>query len=284
MSAQLQDSADTPSERPVFLFCHIPKCAGSTVKQHMWNEAPERSVSAKRRHGFFRDFGGDYTDISRTGIDANAVDFVGGHALSRSVSKAFPGRPVKPVVLIRDPLSFAVSFYNHRNRQAAREGRGPVAFELYLKSLPKNPMIRFIMTRYLGIGYPQILRFDSRQRFAIVDNTLSDFWFVGSWLHASELIRGLAREMHISDVVDIKNAASGERLRADDVTDSIADLVRTRNAADQALFERWGDVKWSGSPSETDTDLPAGDQADYIFNEIARQLTSRYIKMVRRRI
>ena len=289
MSTLVQESAEKSSERPVFLFCHIPKCAGSTVKQHMWNKAPDRSVSAKRRHGFFRDFGGDYTDLERTGlgrtgIDPDKIDFVGGHSLSRSVTKAFPDRPFKPIVLIRDPLSFSVSFYNHRNRGAAKIGRGPVPFELYIKSLPKNPMIRFIMTRYLSIGYPAILRFDSRQRYRIVDETLSEFWFVGSWLHASELVKGLAREMQISDTVDVKNAAHGERLRVGDVPDRLASLIRDRNAADQALFERWGDVKWSGRPKEIDTNLPGGDQASYVLNEIDRQVTNRYIKMIRRRI
>lgn len=284
MRTEAKPSAARSSDRPVFLFCHIPKCAGSTVKQHMWNKAPDRSVSAKRRHGFFRDFGGDYTDIARTGIDPETIDFVGGHALSQSVSKAFPGRPIRPSVLIRDPLSFAVSFYNHRNRGAAKVGRGPVPFELYIRSLPKNPMIRFILTRYLGIGYPRVLQFDSRQRFDIVDGALRDFWFVGSWMHASELISGLSREMQISDMIDIKNAAHGDRLRVGDVPDDVANRIRTANAADQALFDRWADVKWNGKPDETAPDLPGGDQASYIFNEINRQVITRYIKLIRRPI
>ncbi|HSM42759.1 MAG TPA: hypothetical protein VK862_18560 [Afifellaceae bacterium] len=269
------------SGRPVYLFCHIPKCAGSTVKSHMDASAPGRAVRAKRRHGFLRDFGGDYTDVQRSGIRPDEVDFIGGHALSRSVVKAFPDRPIRPCVLIRDPLSFAVSFYNHRNRQAADAGHGAIPVEVYIRSLPKNPMIRVIMTRYLGIGYPTILRYGSADRFRMVDETLAGFWFVGSWMHASELIGRLSQELDLPDQVKIRNAATGDRLYPRDVPEAVARRYLRYNAADQALFERWGDVKWSGRPEPVDVRLPSGDQMSYLANEITRVSMSRAIKIAR---
>ncbi len=270
------------SGRPVYLFCHVPKCAGTTVKNHVEDSAPERAARAKRRHGFLRDFGGDFTDLERSNIDPERVDFVGGHSLSGSVASVFPDRPARPCVLIRDPLSFVISFYNHRNRGAARAGRGPVPLELYIKSLPKNPICRFLMTRYLGTGYPKILKYDSRQRFAAVDTMLADFWFVGSWRHATEFLTRLSAELDIPDHVKVRNAASGAVLKPSDVPEDLATRIRTINAVDQALFDRWSEAKWSGEPRTLEIDLPAGDQAAYIGNEISRQLMNRYIKMTRR--
>lgn len=277
--------SETLTARPVYLFCHIPKCAGSTVKAHLDNHAPERSVRTRRRHGFIRDITGDYTDLERTRIDPEKIDFVGGHSLSHSVMKAFPGRPVRPIVLIRDPISLAVSFYNHRNRVAARkQGRGPVSFETYLKSYQKNSMIRFFLTRYLGIGYPGVLRLDTRQRFDLVDKALSDFWFVGSWLYTSELLRRISHEMEISDAIATKNAAHGDRLMVDDVPNYIAERIRQTQSADQLLFDRWGDAQWSGRPADIVRDLPRHDQASYVVNEVGRQIMGRYIKTIRKRL
>ncbi len=267
--------------RPVYLFCHVPKCAGSTVKQHVEKNAPARAARAKRRHGVLRNFGGDFTDLDRSAFDVDKIDFVGGHSLSHSVAGAFSHRPIRPCVLIRDPLSFAVSFYNHRNRQAADAGHGAIPFEVYIRSLPKNPMIRFIMTRYLGIGYPKILRYGSADRFRMVDETLAGFWFVGSWLHASELIGRLSQELDLPDQVKIRNAATGERLYPGDVPQAVARRYLQYNAADQALFERWGDVKWSGRPEPVDVRLPSGDQMSYLANEITRVTMSRAIKIAR---
>jgi hypothetical protein len=275
----------TPAERPVYLFCHIPKCAGSTVKLHMIEHAPERSLKSRRRHGFMRDITGDYTDIERTQIDPETIDFVGGHSLSQSVLKAFPGRPVRPIVLIRDPLSLAVSFYNHRNRVAARkQGRGPVSFETYLKSYPKNSMIRFFLARYLGVGYPRVLGLDTRHRFDLVEKAFSDFWFVGSWRHAETLVQRMSEEMGICGDVTRQNAAHGDRLLVDDVPQAIVDRFRESQAADQLLFDRWGDAQWSGRPADIVRDLPRHDQASYVVNEVSRQIMGRYIKTIRKRL
>lgn len=251
----------------------------------MSDKAPDRSVRTRRRHGFFRDITGDYTDLERTQIDPETIDFVGGHSLSRSVMKAFAGRPFRPIILIRDPLSLSVSFYNHRNRVAAKKyRRGPVSFETYLKSYPKNQMIRFFLTRYLGFGYPGILRLDTKQRFDLVDKALTEFWFVGSWLHASELLQRISQELEICDKVRTKNAAYGDRLMVEDVPESIAEQVRKTHSADQLLFDRWSDTKWSGRPKEIDRDLPRHDQPQYLLNEIGRQVAGRYIKTIRRRM
>jgi hypothetical protein len=275
---------DLAQNRPVYLFCHVPKCAGTTVKRHMEINAPERAARAKRRHGLLRDFGGDFTDLDRSALDTERTDFVGGHSLSKSVADAFPGRPIRSCVLIRDPLSFVVSFYNHRNRGAARVGRGPVSLDTYAKSLPKNPISRFLLTRYLGIGYPKILTYDSWQRFEAVDAMLSDFWFVGSWLHASELLTRLSAELNIPDNIEVKNVASGNILPITDVPEEFARRIRSENAVDHALFERWSEAKWSGEPREIDIDLPTGDQLSYVSNEIGRQVMNRVIKMIRPRL
>ena len=107
----MTDSGDT---RPLYLFYHVPKCAGTTLIAHLVERAPERLLRPKVRRGFLKEFGGGVADLRRLPAALGGIDVVAGHTASASVARAFCGREVKPIVMLRDPASFLVSLYNTR--------------------------------------------------------------------------------------------------------------------------------------------------------------------------
>jgi len=272
-----------PSSRPLYLFCHVPKCAGSTVEGHFYYHMRERLLYPPRRRSFLRDLGGGYTDMKRLPADLEGLDFIAGHSLSRNVASLFPQREIRECVLIRDPLSLAVSYYNFRNKVAAQRGKGTAPFSLVYRSFPRDIVCRFILTRYVGIGYPRLLTFDSARRFAEIEKVLRDFWFVGSLKHTNEMLEEISRDLGIGEP-PVANQNVSDRpgvLTLDDVPKEIADDILARNPLDMLLYERWKDVKWGPAPAPLGKPLPRGDQPGHLMFELRRLAAGKKADRVR---
>lgn len=48
----------TEAGRPLYLFYHVPECAGTTLISHLMERAPDRLLRPKVRRGFLKEFGG----------------------------------------------------------------------------------------------------------------------------------------------------------------------------------------------------------------------------------
>lgn len=272
----------TEPGRPLYLFYHLPKCAGTTLTSHLLEHAPDRLVRPKVRRGFLTEFGGGMTDMASLPADLGKVDVLAGHAVSQAIARAFPGREVRPMVMLRDPVSFVVSMYNFRERQSAARGWQPVSFDHFRRTLPKNPITRFLLLRYLGIGYPLIPALDSRKRLEIVERALSAFWFVGSWRHADALTAELSRRLGIAEQASARNVSPEGSLKPADLPAKTAAAIRTDNALDQLLFDRWKDALWSGRPAPVDRPVPGWDQLSYLANDAGRHVWWRVVLAERR--
>jgi hypothetical protein len=268
--------------RPLYLFYHMPKCAGTTLIAHLAEEMPERLLRPRVRRGFFKEFGGGVADMRGLPAGLDAIDVVAGHTASQGVARAFPGRDVRPIVMLRDPASFLVSIYNYRERQSAEKGWSAVSFEHFRRTLPKNPITRFLLLRYLGIGYPLILTLDSRRRLEIVERALSSFWFVGSWRHADALTAELSRRLAIAPEARRRNVSPEGSLAPADLPEEVLAAVRADNPLDQLLFDRWKDALWSGRPAPAGRAAPARDQLSYLANDARRHVWWRVVLAERR--
>jgi len=106
---------------PVYFILRLPKTAGSTIEVHLdehcptgvlWRPqpAPRWEILRGRRYDFRR-----LPDMSR-------VRVVVGHHVGQSLEGYFPGREIRRVVLLRDPLSLQISYYNYMNMWYLEEG------------------------------------------------------------------------------------------------------------------------------------------------------------------
>lgn len=267
--------------RPLYLFYHVPKCAGTTLIAHLAKHMPERLLRPRVRRGFLKEFGGGVADLRRLPADLDRIDVVAGHTASASVLRAFPGRAVRPFVMLRDPASFLVSIYNDRERHSVTRGWRPISFDHFRRTLPKNPITRLLLLRYLGIGYPLILALDSRKRLAIVEQALGACWFVGSWQHADRLAAELSRRLGIATAAAPKNVSPEGTLSVADLSEAVVAEIRAENALDQLLFDRWRDALWSDRPAPVERPV-VGDQLSYLADDAMRHVWWRIVMAERR--
>lgn len=226
---------------PVHFFLHVPKCAGTTVEAHFARTLGEGFLLAPRWRSPLRDvIGNRYPSLA--GRDLSGVRLVSGHSLSASLAAHFPGRPVRESVLLRDPLSFQVSFYNYRWARHLERGQAkPPAFPVWRRSQRRNPIAQFLLSRYFGHGVPAIYALSTRARFLTLEAAFARFRFVGSWRRCSEAVAGISADLGVPGDAPPENVGRTRALRAEDLPEAERRAILTEHALDQLLFDRWAD-------------------------------------------
>lgn len=268
------------SGRVVHFLLHIPKCAGTTVEAHFREHLGDAFMFAPRWESPLRNVVGN----RYPGLDAGRlahVRAVSGHSLSDSMRALFPGAEVRESVLLRDPASYLLSFYNYRwSRFEQGRGGRPPEFAAWYRAQRRNPISRFLLNRYFGQGVPALYRLSSSARLAWLEARLARFHFVGSYRRADEMVAGISREMGLPEVVESRNVTPSRRLAAADLPAGLARRIEADNALDQALWERWRDRGWTrgAPPLPPPPALPRADQARYVAGDAASGVLKKIIR------
>lgn len=106
---------------PVYVFLHIPKCAGSTISDHLRrNYPPEQRLYLcpvfKKTPLEKYSLAKIKAEIKNKNIDLSQIKVVHGHGARYGLHQLFD-RPVRYLALVRDPISKTVSAYNHNRTQ-----------------------------------------------------------------------------------------------------------------------------------------------------------------------
>ena len=149
--------------------------------------------------------------------------------LYRPLARAilFPGREVRRIVLLRDPLQLHLSFYNWKMMDHLAKGWGTYSFSLHLRALPRNFIAHFLLSRWVELSSAQIDG-DVRQRenINILNNALAGFWFVGAHSDCDRVIAAIGADLRVPPVAAPRNtsadAAGSYRMAAGDRTVAVA--------------------------------------------------------------
>lgn len=265
------------SPPPVHFFLHVPKCAGTTVEAHFARTlGPGFLLAPRWRHPLRDVIGNRYPTLRAE--DLAGVRLVSGHSLSVSLKAKFPGREVRESVLLRDPLSYLVSFYNYRwARHRERGEPAPPDFPLWRRSQRRNPIARFLLTRYFEIGVPSVYRLGTRARFLFLDRAFARFHFVGSWRRCGEAVAGISRELGVDPEAPHENVGKVGVLKAADLPQAEVAAILAEHALDQLLFDRWKDRGFDPAANPPDPEaaaaaLPSGDGPSYLPSDLESAL------------
>lgn len=261
---------DAGGASPVHFLVHVPKCAGTTVEHHFQSHLGDGFLIAPRWESVWRNVLGNRYPYGPSDPRLARVRAVSGHSLSVGLARFFPGRDIRESVLIRQPQGFFLSNYNYRAmRHAEGWGPEPPAFETWYSAQRRNPITRFLLSRYFDWGSVALYRLSSSDRLAWLEERLARFHFVGQHRHAGEMIAGISREMGLPETVENRNVTTVRAIAAEELPDRLRLRIAEENPVDQALWDRWGDRKWAGQSTGTELALPRLDQARLLATDTA---------------
>ena len=251
-----QDEADLalPRDgdlRDVYFILHIPKCAGRTIQKFLLSNFGDRmSVPATggrsgrhpgkrilipaRRKAPFRFFGKRYQSLAVASLDA--VDFVFGFYVSKSMKTHFADRNVKQAVLLRDPVGHFFSHYNFRMGKYTDRGMKPFDFDLWYKSRRPNPISKYLFA-YLEVPYIRHVFMSDQAKLDLIIDGFADFWHVGLHNECGELIARIAEEQGVPPEFEKQNVTRVRFMEFAEFEQRYAEKILEENGLDQAIFE-----------------------------------------------
>jgi hypothetical protein len=178
------------------------------------------------------------------------VRFLSGHYLGKSVEMNFASRPFHRVILLREPQSFHISYYNYRMMRYLDSGWRTYSFDTHLRSQPDDAITDFILSRWLEIPWRKLLSIGPVEKWRLVNSELSKFWYVADYTTCDELCTLISREIGISETFERANTTANwlERvqwkpLTAEDLTPKQKALIQAKSQLDLPLWNTWRAAK-----------------------------------------
>ena len=259
---------------PVYFLLHVPKTAGKSIQHHLIARcAPGVFWRPEGASDFSIAIGRPYRLAGMP--PPEKLGSVAGHFLGRSLERYFPGREIRRVVLLRDPVGLLVSLYNFRMIRALARGRGTYGFDLHLAALPHDFVTHYLLSRWLELPWPRLLAMSSSRKYGLVNDALRHFWFVGAYAECDRVMAAIADDLGVPPVAPRVNRTAASRDKIGWKALTVADLspqqkhaIEARHPIDMALWQSWRGADFN--PGAV-TAAPLGDaHAGFLAHEIVR--------------
>lgn len=259
-----------------FLAVHVPKCAGRTIEKHFHKHLIDEHcwITRKRFPNLPISWGRPYSLRSREQV--KDVKFVSGHQLGRSIAGLLPNRSIKRSILLRDPASFHISYYNYRMMRYIAQGWRPYSFDVHLKSLPSDPICHFILASWCEISWTRLLAMCPKQKYDTINRELTNFWYVGDYTDCDDLVRLIGSEIGVPPVAERVNTqklwmkqVSWQPLTIDELPPRTRRELNKRTRLDKAIWTSWSGARLNAANVEP-VDFEAALRSEFPVQEAKR--------------
>jgi len=250
------DTAGLPSRMeghalPVHFIYHLPKCAGQTIHRHLAAVlSPTAYYRTKKRKGAGRLLFSRH-DLAEM-PDPAQIRVVGGQFLSVSIEPLFAGRELKRSILLRDPVSHFISYYNFRMMRYVSQGLHPYSCKLAYAATQRNFITHYILRNFLEMPWWQVARLSDDEKYDIANAFLASFWYVGDYRLCNDLLAALGVQLGIPGQAAPRNTRAEwecrvrwKALHVDDLASDAIAQIRRENLLDQRLWETWHEARHS---------------------------------------
>jgi tetratricopeptide (TPR) repeat protein len=236
---------------PVYFLLHMPRTGGNTIAAHLKAHLGDRVCTAVRP-GALEMLG------RRVRLDG-ALDFrhvraVTGHYLGRSLERRFAGREIRRTLLLRDPVGFHVSYYNHRMMFSLSRGGPTCDFDRHLRAQPRDLVPLLLLWYWLELPLRTLLVTGDARKYALLNENLAGFWFVGGYEDGDRLLAAVAADLGIPRAAARKNTTAEWRqrvvwrpLREEDLSDATRRAILAQNPIHNALWRDWRDAGFAAA-------------------------------------
>jgi tetratricopeptide (TPR) repeat protein len=234
----------------LYFLLHMPRTGGNTIAAHLqahlkgqvWSPPRPSGLGMLGRRGYRR------SEIP----DPQTLRVLTGHYIGRSLERNFSGRPIRRTLLLRDPVGFHVSYYNHRMMYSLSRGGPTYDFDQYIRQQPRDLLAVLLLWYWLELPLPAIMATDDKRKFELLNDELRRFWFIGSYQDCDRLIGAIAADLGVPPTAPRRNTTrQWERrvawhpLRADELLYSTRDTILARNPVHEALWQSWRNAGFS---------------------------------------
>jgi hypothetical protein len=232
---------------PLLIHIHVSKCAGTTVENHLRNELGKSGFWApkKRTRNFpLGWFGRKYDRTPHTSV--GNIRAISGHFVGRSVEDMFPDRRIIRSIILRDPESLMLSYYNYRMMRYMLSGQRPYGFSLFLRATRQNFITHFLLERWLELPWVELIRMPDQQKAALLDEIMASIDHVAEIGRTDDLIETISGEIGISRAAQRQNTAEEKQqmtgwkiVRFGDISEADRTELKARTNLDRYLWRRW---------------------------------------------
>ena len=231
----------------VYFLLHMPRTGGNTIAAHLKAHLNERLVSPSRPSGL------ELLGRRRYRLDAvpdfRRVRAVTGHYIGRSLERHFPGRPLRRTLLLRDPIGFHVSYYNHRMMFSLSRGGPTCGFEQHLRAQPRDLVAVLLLWHWLELPLRTMLSTTDAQKYELLNEALAGFWFVGNYRDGDRLMAAIAADLGLPAAAPRRNTTlqwqkrvDWQPVTADALSAATREAVLLHNPIHDALWHSWRDA------------------------------------------
>lgn len=256
--------------KSLLVHIHVPKCAGTTVERHLIDQLGDKRVwiAPKRTRKFPLDL---FTHKYRRELPErhDEIKAISGHFIGKSAEDLFPDRRIVRSIILREPESMMLSYYNYRMMRYLTEGQHTYSFSLFLRATRVNPLAHFLLERWLEMPWVQLVRLSDERKAEILDEVLASIDYIADIREADSLIESISAEIGISPEAPRRNSAEEKQaitgwkiVRAADLSATDRALLKSRTALDQYLWSRW--VRKEMKPFDSHA------QSSFVLSEFVR--------------
>jgi len=231
---------------PLRIVVHVPKCGGRTIQNHLARHLGPRfwSVNKRYRNLPLGLFGRKY-DRATAFPPANILA-VSGHSLGRSIERLFPGRPLVRTLVLREPENQVLSWYNFRMMRYINAGLSPYSFQLFLRSMPVDPVTHFLLAHWYELPWLRIASLNRIEKRQLLDSALDQFDAVVDISKTDQLIAWHSQALGIpqsavraNDSESLSRQIGWQPIRWADLNQTEREELAEHVHFDRYLWRRW---------------------------------------------
>jgi hypothetical protein len=224
--------------RPLYLFAHIPKTGGGSVRMHFRrNIAGDHGVIHVNRPGDLDTFFDSMSDEARAGCQ-----LIQGHGVKAEIPRFFPGRKPYFFTIMREPIALMISTYNWQAARGIIDRDGePLSFDEWLKPQGRNNfMSRWLLTKFMGQPKEELRRKEPERLLDEVRAVLKNFWVVAKLEDLERTLSPVCKALGIPEsLAQSKNVAGRDYGKRIERTPEVEDKLRDRVAIDKIIYEEF---------------------------------------------